>query len=500
MSKHVLLLIAVLAPAVFAQVENDPSVSKASTTQSAESQSLAAEELKRFETDINWTWLPELEIQAPLPVSKRFLGWYVDGEWNVDNREIVFLNYRGKSALITNNLVIRGSFLQFHLEFMVKQDMGQAGSITSVIDKPEVIVIQLSQRIYDIKSFDQFGTVADLSGYSVFFYRKNGKSIARLKALHEQGNYNLQLIHEEPEETDSRLFCEHNYLNASTDMKVFFDFTASTFHVFLNGKNCISYRIDERFFMNPKATLTMVGYSSKVSPIKLSLQKLRIGKVPFVSRDSKPFHADSESILSHVEAYDSLHMSSSSLTNVMLIQGKSRKEIEKMMQLVSLLANRSQKIDTVIGNITRNESNEFYENPIYREKLEGIVKKLEGFLTKNTEMENGFHSLGAKFEEFKKVQTVSSGLEEVEGFVKTIGSMLEVRKFNKLLSQIDKFSDFLEKNKLSKLSNRAELLAQTGSKWEKLIKFAAGFIISIIVVLVILIVKTINHGVKTHVF
>lgn len=467
---------------------------------SAQGQQKQVSDFERLTANPNWIWLEELQIVSPLPTIKRFLGWYVDGEWTVQNKELVFLNFKGKSALMTNNLIVRGNELQFKIEFTVKQDMSEATKITSPVQNTEVLVMEFGNRMYDIKGFDASATIADLNGYALFFFRKDGKSLVVLHPIFEPNQYNLQLVFDINYQDDKSKYCEYDYLNVKTQLRVFFNFQRSAFQVFINEQMCMQYHVDERLFPTPKATFSFVGYSSKASPIQFTMDRLEIAKVPQLLGSAKPFHADTESIMRNIQTYDKNHSESTSLSNVLLIQGKSRKEVEKMVQLVTLLADRSKKIDEVMANVRQNENNVFYEKPIYREKLEVIVHQLEGFLEKNANMERAFKDLGQKFAEFQKVQNVTQGLEEVDNFVKSINSMLAVRKFNKLLKQIDKFTEFLDKNKISKLSIKADQISDSESQWEKIIKYVAIAIVILILILVGLIIKTINYAVKTHAF
>lgn len=446
-----------------------------------------------------WLWIDELSINSPLQTEKRFLGWYVDGEWKVDNKELCFLNFTGKSSLITNNLVVKGNDLQFAVSFEVQQDMSVSKSIESPISNTEVIVFDFSNRIYDIKVFESEGTIADLSGYSLFFFRRKGKQIVYLKQMFDQNSYNLQMIFDEVDKINPSLYCKYEYLNNKTDLNVTFDFEQNLFQVKLNESPCISFRIDERLFPTPKATMSILGYSSSLSPIKILIKKIAIAKTASQNLNDKPFHSDMESLLKHVNTYDNLYQTGGSLTNVMQVQGKTKAEIEKMSQLIELLAQRSKKIDDLITGSEQNKDM-FKIDEKYEAQLGEVLSNINDLQSVNTEMKNRFSILEEKFEEFQNVEGLGSGLNEVEELISWVSSMLTVYKFRKLLKEIGKFSKVIDKNTISQLNIEEIIAKSSSSNWELIVKSVAGCIVLIILVLVFLIIRAINYGVKNHIF
>lgn len=446
-----------------------------------------------------WLTMDELSITTPLPSGKRFLGWYVDGAWNLNNQLLTLLNFESKTALLTNNLVPKGSQLHFSIAFKVELDSSRAPKKPSAVKNTEVIAFDFSNRLYSIKEFDERATVADLGGYSLFFFRRAGRQLALLKPMTDQGLYNLQMVFEEEARAENGLSCAYDYLNAETQLDVFFDFDHNLFRVVINGKPCVTYSIDERLFPTPKATLSLVAYGSSAAPLSLQVKTVQISKVPLLDASAKPFHADADSLLRSLHEHDPLYHQSASLTNVLLLQGKTRAEMRKMAQLVELLAQRSLRLDETLTAAQQSRSPVLYEDPQYQPQLDDIVGRIQTMMDQNSRMKERFSVLEEKFRDFRPVDGLQTKLEELDSQISSISSLLTVHRHSKLLEEIEKFSGFLDKHHIGKLMPE-HFAALAPSPLETVVKVVAGFIFFMIFVLVGLIIRTINYGVKNHIF
>lgn len=447
----------------------------------------------------NWLLMDELSINSPLPAGKRFLGWYVDGAWVVEDHHLSLLNFENKSVLMTNNLVVKGSQLHFAINFRAELDPKRKSAKSSEVESAEVIAFDFSNRLYDIRTFDEQGTVADLGGYSLFFMRRGEKQIVLLKAMIDQGLYNLQMAFDESVSKDSPFVCAYDYINSDTQLDVFFNFPGNLFRVLINGKACITYSIEEQLFPEPKATLNLLAYGSAIAPLNIKIKSIEISKVPLMDPNAKSFHSDAESLLHHINEHDPLYAQSASLTNIMLLQGKTRAEIKKMAQLVELLAQRSLRLDRTLTDAQEAKNPVFYDDPQYRSRLDSIVQKIETMLFQNDKMKERFSILEDKFVEFRPVENLQLKLEELDSQISSISSLLTVHRHSKLLEEIEKFSRFLDEHHISRLLPE-QLQSLAPSPLETIVKVVAGFIFFMIVVLVALIIRTINYGVKNHIF
>lgn len=222
---------------------------------------------------------------------------------------------------MTNNLVVRSPIIHFVKNFTVLHNPEQGQEIASPIAEREVIAFSIAQDSYDIRSFDQYGTIADMRGLSLFMFRPNEKQgIIYLKEQRTPGPYNMQLIFNESYARDPRLFCKYDYLNRTTHLNVTMDFPTSTVEVFINGKSCIKYRLATQIFPVAKAVISMIAYSSKSGTILIKLNESSIYKVATIMPEVDSFHSNVNSIVNHLHRYDPLHAHNASLTNIMLIE------------------------------------------------------------------------------------------------------------------------------------------------------------------------------------
>ena len=245
----------------------------------------------------------------------------MDGEWAVQKNDLTFLNFRGKSAIMTNNLVIKSPKIEFCFDFSVMHNPAKAANISSVVSKDEVIAFTVAPETYDIKHFDQESTIGDMKGIGIFFFRPQGDNgVIYIKQFENEGPANLQMIFSENYAFDNRMYCQHNYLNATTSLNITMDFVTATITVIVNNKPCVQYRIPTQKFPVNKATVSMMAYSSKSAPISIKLNEAAIRKQATVFNEADSFHTNVNSLVNTLHRYDPFHVQNASLTNVMLIE------------------------------------------------------------------------------------------------------------------------------------------------------------------------------------
>lgn len=250
------------------------------------------------------------------------MGWYVDGEWAVDNRELSFLKFKEKAFLMTNNIIVRSTQLKIDLSFSVESRKEPAVKSKGKINTTEVLAVGLSNQLYRIKSFDAFVPAIDLHGYALLFFRSQEGYIAYLHQVEEQSLYNLQSAFTIDVGADPRRMCPYEYIGVKTDLTILVDYDSDTMRVNINNKPCIEYKINRRLFPEPKVAFTFSGFSSNLNPIALRVHEVSISKgvLPSSALFEPTFHADVDSFIRNVNKYDPLHGQNASFSNVMLTQ------------------------------------------------------------------------------------------------------------------------------------------------------------------------------------
>lgn len=79
------------------------------------------------------------------------MGWYVDGEWNIHNKELNFLNFKEKAFLLSNNLKIHSAKIFFNFQFSIKRDLTAFRNKRTLIEYDEVFVFNFSPSLYPIR-------------------------------------------------------------------------------------------------------------------------------------------------------------------------------------------------------------------------------------------------------------------------------------------------------------------------------------------------------------
>ena len=452
--------------------------------------------------------LEDLQIKSPLKSDKRFLGWYVDGEWEVKDKQISFMNYKEKSFLITNNLILKSSKVYFKLNITVVQDFDKSKKSQNGINSDEVMVFSLSPNLYPIKTFDQFSTKMYLDGYCVFMFRQNGKSYLFLDQVQDYANYDLQLIFN-TNLHDDRTYCEIDYLNKDSQINFFLDFDTGNFHVFFNDKNCISYRINQRLFYENKAALTITGYSSQRSPVQMKLNELSVFKQVYIdnSRDKESFHSSIDSFSASMDKYNPLHKNTTSLSNILLIQGKIKKELLLSKDVLELLTLRTDNIGKQLENEqlkkNTNSTNIFFEDEEYVGKLEKQITSLETIVTNNDGMEVQFKELVENFDKVNDLFSLIKEVDDINDYLGELDQLVEVRHFDEYLDELNQMSAFLEKknsNLASSIKNVVNDKLKGNFEIGGFFKFLSVFLVLIIFVLVWMIVRKVNERMKNSLF
>ena len=409
-----------------------------------QSENLNKEEIKK-----SYYLLEDLQIKSPLPNDQRFLGWYVDGEWKVKNKEISFIDYKEKAFLITNNLVFTSEKLIFDLDMTIKEDFSKSAKDKNLVKTSEVLFFNFGERIYRIKQFDAYSTRVYLEGITVFLFRHKGSNIFFLKDFKFSENYNLQMVFNENYTTDGRLYCKQQYKNKRNKIKFSLDFINKKFNVYINDILCIQYEIPKNSYENHKSTLTFSGYSTSLAPLKINLHECSIYKYTASYNDS--FHSNIETFNQALNTLNPRHEKNSSLSNILLVQGKIKKEIGLTKEILELMAKRTQNIELSIKNQTKvykNNTNMFYDNMEYADKLRSQVRNIHYILNSNKQMENSFKEIKNGFADVEKLFKIISDVDDINDNLSQLDQMLEINDFEVLLEELNEMGEIIKQNNL----------------------------------------------------
>ncbi len=283
--------------------------------------------------------IEELSIKSPLG-KDRFLGWYVDGEWSIKDKTLNFLDFKEKSFLLTNNLIMKSNKILFEMEIKVEHDLTQFKNKKPMMDTNEVLVMSLSPHIYPVKNFATFSPLSFISGYCLFLFQKEDKAVLFLDEVERGLGYDMRMIYDYNYTYDKRKYCELDYRNKTLNFKILFNFDSGNFKVSINNKACIRYKINQRIFNENKVGFTFTGFSSGISPISVYLKNVSVKK-NVLYKPVNAFHSTVYSFQSSLRDYDQDHQNEASLSNIMLMQAKINKEINQNKQFIELLAKRS---------------------------------------------------------------------------------------------------------------------------------------------------------------
>jgi hypothetical protein len=215
---------------------------------------------------------------------------------------------------------VKSPHIDFFFNFTTFHNPSKGEHISSQINQKEVFAFSFAPQPYNIKNFDQYATISDMQGLGLFFFRPGEKGLVYMKEFIEPGPYNLQLIYSENYGFDKRMYCEYDYLNTTTFLKATLDFSQGTIHIYINSKLCISYRLSEKIFPTFKSTVSLVGYSSKVSPFMMKMNEISIYKESTMMPSIDPFHSNLNSLVANLHQYDTHHSNNASLSNIMIVE------------------------------------------------------------------------------------------------------------------------------------------------------------------------------------
>lgn len=258
----------------------------------------------------------------------------------MDNQQLNFLNFGVQSALLSNNLAIKSPKIQAEINFTIEQNPSKGAFLRSPVSQSEVLAFLLTPEPYNVIQFDSYSTMTDIKGFGLFFFKSSQEGVVYLKEFRDLTSFNLQSIYDEDYSKSKDLYCGYQYLNTTTSIRIELEFEARVIYVTVNGQLCILQKLSQGLFLENKAALSMIGYSSKNTPIMLSLQEFSIFKklTPKIVPD--PFHVNQHSVISHLYKYDALYSRNASLSNLMIVEVKSEgknqkrsKEVERIVRV-----------------------------------------------------------------------------------------------------------------------------------------------------------------------
>lgn len=223
---------------------------------------------------------------------------------------------------MTNNLMLKGAQINITLNITVRQAPKAAKSATTRPIGSEVLVLSLSNNLYRIKTFNSSVPVFDLHGYGLMFFKSAEGYVAYLEQFEEQNLFDLQTVPSLNYKADARRFCHYDYMDSDTEVKVEMNFETEAFHIRLNGKDCINYKVNTRLFTEPKVAVTFGGFSKGANPISVRLNEVSLykSKNPSAQEFQKTFHNDVDTFINALDWHDPLHSLNASFSNILLTQ------------------------------------------------------------------------------------------------------------------------------------------------------------------------------------
>ena len=290
----------------------------------------------------------------------------------------------------------------------------------------ETFTFIFGPRLYDINTFNKPSTVVDAMGIGLIFRRnkKNKKQMMFLKEFHtSSGLYNLQAAYRE--KVPSKYSCEVNYINNSTNLTVDFNFKTGMAGVFINNILCFNYIINRGVFPEEKLSYSFFGYSIAKNSVKVAFEDILVRKLiekGLAKKKKESFHASPKNVIDHIQNYDGYFMKNSSLTNVVMVNGKIRNELRKMDNSIDLLAQRSKDIDSLITEEEKlreqEKKKEQKENalPTFVD-LESFVGELKKVWNFNQKINDKFISLKGQLSNFDELNQLFEKMDDIQNMV-----------------------------------------------------------------------------------
>ena len=363
-------------------------------------------------------------------------------------------------------------------------------------------------------SYTQKSTEMELKGYNLYFFRRKKKGYILLK---KQINYqltNLQSIFRTTfRRKNENMYCEYDYLNQETKMKVNFDFENNTFKVKINNSDCINLDIDRNIFYEEKVGITFTGYSTKLAPVKIELNNLQVEKYAFPIIEEEIFHANVNNFVTAYNQFgEKYKLESSNIANVLLSNSKIKNTILNTHNLLDMMAKRSDDLEKIFENEKNMKKNNkdnndedhlFFDNPAMFKKMENHMSTVQSMVDYNQNLEKNFSDLENNFGGIQKLFDLESRLENLDRLADGLNEMINIYENEKLLKNLESFSGYVDSDKFIRNKKIVEKIRQKvieALEVSNTLKIIAGIIFFLVFFLMICIIRKINQSIKTQVF
>lgn len=327
--------------------------------------------------------------------------------------------------------MINSRRIKFSFKFFTeKTTLPEKTKIYKRRTRSEAFSFIFGPRLYDINTFNKPSTVLDAMGVGVIFKRdsKSGAQKMFLKEFHTtSGLYNLQGAYRE--KPQKKYSCDIKYMDKSTTLTVDFNFKTGMAAFSVDNLLCFNYIINRGVFPEEKLSFSFFGYAVGKNNVKVAFEDILVRKLVekgLKKKKSSSFHASPKTVIDHIQNYDGYFMKNSSLTNVVMVNGKIRNELRKMDNSIELLAQRSKDIDAIITEEEKQrkmekESNQDKENslPSYVD-LESFVGELKKVWNFNQKINDKFVSLKGQLSNFDDLNSLFEKMDDIQSMVKLI--------------------------------------------------------------------------------
>ncbi len=245
----------------------------------------------------------------------------MDGEWKVDNTVLTFLQFKDRSGLATNNLVMKSSRIEFVWDFKLDYEPPKTPTPDPRIKEREVLAWSVSPEIYDIKSYDGNQTIMHVNGIVLFLIRDaDGKGRVQVKSFQTPSMYDVREVFTEKVAIDGVNACPLDYLNKRIVFNITLDFESATLILTTNDAVCLRHKISEATFPSRRATTTFFGYSTQNDPVCIRFHEISIYKaVNLLTINDAAFTGSVHGLINSVRKMDPDHFKNASLSNIMLM-------------------------------------------------------------------------------------------------------------------------------------------------------------------------------------
>lgn len=245
----------------------------------------------------------------------------MDGEWKVENGMLTFLQFKDKSCLATNNLVMKSPRVEFFYDFRVEHQRPATPVAAPRVKEAEVLVWAVAPEIYDIKSFDAAQTVMNVWGLALFLYTTpTGQGVLHVREFPTPSLFNVREVFSLNAAFPNHTNCLVDYRNKDVRLNMTMDFAAATLRVSVNGAACLEHRISQQIFPVQRATSSFFGYSTENDQICARFREISTYKeVALLTAPEAAFSSSVNQLVQTVRVLDPLHFKNASLSNIMLL-------------------------------------------------------------------------------------------------------------------------------------------------------------------------------------